>query len=322
MGIIQQQPFETSTGAMDDDNMDDNDDLLMRVSSFLDEQCFEAPVAPATLAQRRCGAKRPAPLQLGAPFANIRVPTTPSATPSTPFSTLRFVARPTTPPTPASPLSPFSDLRIPAAQPSTPTPTSALVSSVLLPLSALFANPEQFVAESDVNTIALAILRANAAANSPTGSLLLLAAATKPDKATQKQKQKQKQTYLQLCALALFDVGDGAAVNQVYEWIARNHPAYAASKFWKNAVRHALSAGECYTHDGNARWTLLPHVRTDLAMCQRGTTPRYLNDKRKEPRPKLERARKPKRSAVDTAAVAPASSLQRRKTDSPILAVQ
>jgi len=317
-GMSATSDVSSDAGGINDDDTN-NDDMLARMSAFLDEfdegSIHEVDVTHAA-GQRRPGhpggaaprRARPAPLNLSSGLSSLGASSSPAV--SSPFSTIRLA-----PDTPTTPLTPFSDLRVPAPAPpsglataaataGTPgTPTAAL----LQPLSELFADPKRFDA-ADVSMIAHAILQAGSSPATPDGSAgmffpaaLALQTATAPPAAAaaaaavKKRASGPRATYLQLCALALGEVGDEATVTSLYAWIEQSHPALCTSKYWKNAVRHALSASPYFEHDGNignSRWSLDPAVRLDLANCPAGTTPRYLADKRKELRSLKSRKRR------------------------------
>lgn len=324
----------STTSGMGDGNDGDDGDMLARMSAFLDEfdeggihgdgdRGLATPDAapqqaahPAAAPRRASARARPAPLNLSGNGNGLSLGSVSSQAVASPFSTIRLA-----PDTPTTPLTPFSDIRVPAqaqapqpslaatamaaaATPGTPGPATpgTPTASLLQPLSELFKNPECFAA-ADVTTLAWAILQAQASPASSDGSGMFFASpppgtsspAAKQTKKAKKHASGPRATYLQLCALALGEVGDNALVTSLYAWIEKSHPSLCTSKYWKNAVRHALSASRYFQHDGNignSRWSLDPAVRLDLANCPAGTTPRYLADKRKELRSLKSRKRR------------------------------
>ena len=177
---------------------------------------------------------------------------------------------------PAAPW-PASQLQPPGPAPAPqPQPQPSAAADSLAALLSILVDPAKIEAV-DVTTLAEAILQANSAtpqgiffanagclasagpgptshpAASPPRAAAAAAAgsaqdakgkagkAGKADKAGKVGKAgRSGHTYIKLCALALFQLGDNTPVSCIYRWIQGNYPGSAASKCWKSVVRHAL----------------------------------------------------------------------------------
>ena len=48
-------------------------------------------------------------------------------------------------------------------------------------------------------------------------------------------------TYIQICALAIFDLGDECAVRDIYAWVQDRYPWFGSGpKYWRNSFRHQV----------------------------------------------------------------------------------
>ena len=103
-------------------------------------------------------------------------------------------------------------------------------------------------------------------------------------KPSKSEPRGKRPTYLQMCALALVELGNDVMVTALYTWIQERKPVSKnkkpPSKHWKNTVRHALSTSGHFKHNGSGRWSLSQKLKADMDQLPGGTTPQYLGDKR------------------------------------------